>query len=175
MKTKRYIVPVISGLLLLLAVGCDKLGGFSFNSDYSVDFAVYPDTADNVTLFQKSESCNIDSILSANGITKDTIESVTLKEAIIKTTDGKTLKGIKSVKVIFIPVGLSEILIATLNPIPQDSTQVKLNLENVELGKYMKMKKYILLLKANLQNEETIQLNAKLIYNFKVSSSTTGS
>jgi hypothetical protein len=168
MKILRYIVPVISGLLLLQS--CNELGKVKFNSSYSKDFSIYPDTViTETTLAQEIVACNIDSLLHANNVPKDIVESVKVKEIVVKSKNGKTLNGIKSFKTIFIPENLPEVVLADLPSLPENTTSVTLKLKNNDLKKYMILNKYTLKLNGTLMNKDTILINLSIKYEYTTS------
>lgn len=164
----KSLILAASGMLFILVSSCDKLP-VNFTQNFTTEFIVAPVTGENAVILQKIVNCDLDSLFKANNISDGSLENVELTDAYIRTKDKiSKLTGINSINVYFTPDNGAEVLLAEKKSISQDSTQVNLDVKEIELKDYMNKTKYTISLKGNVDIKDTMVLVAKLSYKYSV-------
>lgn len=171
-KLKLLLLPVIA--VLFFATECEDLLneiGIVLSSDtYTYPFTVEARDAGSDTFISEETEANLDSLIEAKDHDPDAIEEITLKEATLSITNGENFNAFGSFELILAAEGLSEIVIATLSDIPDDSSVAEFELTDEDLVDYLQSDVFVVTIKGTLDEAITdpINITATIVYNIKV-------
>ncbi len=168
MKTSKIF------LMLLMAAGiftsgCDELLSdlLKFNSEwYSMKFPINPsDTVGDLVFTTEEFDANIDSVLSANGVSQEKLKSARVSDARFTIlTEGYTFDPVTRVELFIETPTLGSTRLAWLDPVPRGVTMIELDLNMDDLQDYLLEDKFTLTAQGTLASkvDQTIDFLAEI-------------
>ena len=173
MKTTRIFLMILVSAGIL-ATACDDLLGdlLKFDSGwYSVEFTIDPSDAVGDIVFKTEEvDANIDSVLEANGVSLENLESARLSDARFSIlTEGYNFDPVSRVELFIETPSLGNTRLAWLDSVPIGVTTIELELNNNDLMDYLLEDKFTLTASGTLSSkvEHTLDLKAELRFLIK--------
>ena len=172
---KFSAILLLSALLITSCKTLDKLTTFELK--YEESFTVPATTVVNIPLdiLTPDIATNSESTFSSNDTRKDLIEEINLTNLTLTVIDpaGKSLKFLKTIEIYISADGLSEVLIAEKQDIPETvGSTLDLDVTNADLAEYIKQDAYSLRVKVVTDEAITeaveIRYNATFLVNAKI-------
>ena len=172
MKTNRIAFLLLIAIAVCFA-GCEEFLSdlLRFNSDwYSIEFSIdSADQAGNITFTTDTVPADLDSLLEANGLALEAIESIKICDAkIYIMTNGITFDPVTSVEFLIETDLLPEQRIAWLDTIPGGVTMIELNLIEDDLKGYVLEDRFIFTAKGHLESRVDQEVDMILVDNAEV-------
>jgi hypothetical protein len=173
MKFKNLIVVLSSALMF---GSCDPADlTITFNLPTSDIHFTVPATpvAGSITIPTKAVVFNLDSVLNANGVNKDQIQSILLKSFIIdidQANPDANFDNFDWISKSMSTPNISKVLIAEKNPIPHDKIRsISLDVKGVEMANMFKEGNITLYVGASSNSAITsdIPMTAKMVFTVK--------
>ena len=163
MKTTRNILILLS-VAVLFSTACDDLLSdlLKFNSQwYPAEFSIDPSYALGDTVLTTDEiSVNVDSVLEANGISKENLRSVRMSDAKITVlTEGYNFDPLTRVDFFMDSPGLGLTKVAWLDTVPQGVTTIELDLNKDDLSDYLEEDSFIFTATGHLGEKVTEKID----------------
>jgi hypothetical protein len=162
------VVPVFSACEFFEDLGVDFDTGYFY-----VDFIINEDeeTGEKTFVVEVLKS-EIDSILDAHDLSRDNLKEVHPKELIIEINNdgpGYNFDPISSFSADISAEGLDQVLVAKINPVPDNVKSVSLNVEDKELKDYLLKEFYTITIKGVTSDpvESRMDVTAKLKFTMK--------
>ncbi len=160
---KRYAIVLC---VFMMFINCDKLDELTkFDIEYSQRATIPSSTGMNlpIDVFTPEMETNSESKFAVNDTRKDLIEEITLTvlEMVIISPDNADFSFLNSIEVYISADGLEEILIASLNEVPENAgNSIMLNTSDLDLKEYIKKDEFSLRL--NTVTDELISTDHEL-------------
>tara|TARA_R110001592_G_scaffold230062_4_gene486793 strand:- start:9699 stop:10253 length:555 start_codon:yes stop_codon:yes gene_type:complete len=155
--------------VFILFVSCDKLDELTkFDMEYSQRATIPSSTGVNLPfdIFTPEMETNSESTFAVNDTRKDLIEEITLTELelIIVSPDTADFSFLNSIEIYISADGLGEILIASLDEVPEEAgNRITLNTSDADLKEYIKKDEFSLRL--NTVTDELMSTDHELDVN----------
>lgn len=155
--------------VFILFVSCDKLDELTkFDMEYSQRATIPSSTGVNLPfdIFTPEMETNSESTFAVNDTRKDLIEEITLTELelFIVSPDTADFSFLNSIEVYISADGLEEILIASLDEVPEEvGNRITLNTSDADLKEYIKKDEFSLRL--NTVTDELMSTDHELDVN----------
>jgi ribosome maturation factor RimP len=166
----------ITVILFLLSAGCEEILSdlLTFDSDYYIiDFEVDPIDKTGYHIFtEEIAKSDLDSLLEANGVSKEKLEEVHVKEAVLKITDSDasiTFDPLEKISVTIYTEELKEKTIISIDHIPDGSRELEPVLDEDDIKDYLFEDEFILSAIGVLEERtyKTIPVQAKVKFEFR--------
>jgi hypothetical protein len=177
---KIYLRTVsIFVLLFFISVSCEDIVNdlLTFDSQYYViDFAVDPVDRTGYHIFTEETSrSNLDSLLEVNNISREKLQEVHVKEAVINITDSDTASTFDPLEILSVTIytrTLGEKTIATIDPVPCGLRELTLTLEEDDLKDFLYEDEFMLSTVGVLKvrTYKIIPMQAKVKFQFRAGS-----
>lgn len=163
---KKYVFVLCISTLLCSCTTLDELT--KFDIEYSQRATIPSSTGINlpIDIFTPAMETNSESKFAVNDTRKDLIEEIKLSELemIILSPDNADFSFLNSIEVYISAAGLDEILIASLDDVPENSgNRITLNTSDLDLKEYIKKDEFSLRL--NTVTDEVISTDHELEIN----------
>jgi hypothetical protein len=168
---KKIILPGIFFLVLAGIASCEKVKSkineaTEFNMDYSTSLTIpaSPGVAvkEEVELSTPDIPTHSSLRFAAEGTKKDLIEEIKLTRLRISNTGGGKLSYIKSLSIYLRTAGVSDILVATRENIPDTVSVVDADLKDVNIKEYLFRDNIQFRIKTTIETDTTITGDQKL-------------
>jgi hypothetical protein len=177
MRTLSFQIKAISVIAILSVVlftSCDELYdefGLSVKTDYvEMEFSIYPSEAGDYVFTQEIIADDIDSILTANGSSRDKLQSITVVDGFIETTSYSVEPDFSKFSSMWVVLRTGAVAdtIAWNFEIPENSSIVDFNLTNNDISEYIDNEMYNLDVWAVLDEEMTDTLIFKAMIRYEL-------
>ncbi len=130
-------------IFIALLFSCKKIDKLTqFDMDYDSSVTVESTFGVNIpfNIYTPDISTSSESTFESNDTRKDLIESINLKSMTMTISDpsGDDFSFLKSIEIYISADGLSDIKIASKDNIPDNTTELKLDVSNTDLKEYIK-------------------------------------
>ncbi len=154
MKNYRNTFFIIAAAAIVFSACEDLLGDLlKFNSGwYTTEFTIEPSDETGDIIFKTEElSADVDSILEANGVTQENLNSIRISDAKVSIlTEDCTFDPVTRIEFFLETSSLGSTRVAWLDTIPQDATSIELELSLDDLQEYLMEETFTLTASGNL-------------------------
>ena len=173
MKKLQIILAVIGIFSLMSCEEMLNLGIEVESNEVTVDFEVLPtDFIGDTTLATNVIQSDFNSAIEEAGLTLEDVESIKLKEAVVEITNEDTTITFdfsEKVEATIEVDGLDEIVIASVDSIPEGARTLTCNVGDSELMDYVTAQEYIIRAKGKTVKaiEENMNIRGSLTFSIK--------
>jgi hypothetical protein len=167
MKTYRTLL-LSAALAGIVISSCDELLSdlLKFNTQwYTVDFSISPDQIGDETFKSEELSVDVDSVLEANGISRDLISSIRISDARVSIlTPGQKFDPLDKLEINLSTEALGSKLVAWTDTIPATDTILVMELNRDDLQDYLLEDRFTVTASGNLNSRvsQVVDLRAEL-------------
>jgi len=173
MKNNLGVILILVFLSVSL-VSCEDLFNITFDSkEYTIEFRVKPIDERGFHIFKEEVlESDIDSILDANNVSEDRLNSVHIKEAVAVITSVDTtvfFDPLERFEVTIYTDNLDETTIAELNTVPDGLREITIPLKDDDLKGYMLEPEFMLTVAGVLSEQTTkaVPVQVKVKFEFR--------
>ncbi len=173
MKKLQVIFAVVGIFSLMSCEDMLNLGVEVESDEVTVNFQVLPtDYIGDTTLATTAMQSDFDSALEEAGVTQEDVKSISLKEAVIEIVNEDTtltFDFFESVSASIAVEGMDELVIATVDSIPQGARKLECNVSSSDLLDYVTVPEYTIIAKGKTvkEIEETLDIKGTLKFSIK--------